>query len=321
MSPVVLAIGDLTVDQIFATLRDLPAWGQETEVDRMEVRLGGNTGNFALAGKRLGLDVRCAGPIGNDDNGIWIRKELERKGLNTDLLDIRDGSATSVTTALVREDGERLFITLPGALTKLGKMLQRSFPAAELALFSGWCQPPRVRKEILHDVFARLKAAGTKIAVDLAWSEASWSARGDVLEVLSKVDFALMNSDEATALTGEADLIVAAEKLYAQLGEGAVLVVKNGERGALLRQSGKPSVTIPAIKITGQVQAVGAGDSFNAGFIHALAAQQLDAEAATAFGCDFATWMLTHGRDEAVDPTVIASLRRHDRWDKSGEPA
>lgn len=37
MRAAILAIGDITVDQIFGPLRELPAWGQETEVGSMEV--------------------------------------------------------------------------------------------------------------------------------------------------------------------------------------------------------------------------------------------------------------------------------------------
>ncbi|MCM2435802.1 carbohydrate kinase family protein [Agrobacterium rosae] len=321
MSVDILAIGDLTVDQIFGPLRDLPAWGREAEVETMDVRLGGNTGNFALAGKVLNLDVACLGPVGNDDHGFWIKNEMEISGLNTDLLDFRPNSSTSVTTALVREDGERLFITLPGALTELGETLQQSsYPSAKIALFSGWCQPPRIPTETLLGAFTRLRASGTKVAIDLAWSDASWGVRNDVLDVLSQVDFALMNSDEATAVSGETDLISAAEKISEKLAQSAVLVIKNGERGALVKERYKPCVTVPMVSIGEPAHAVGAGDCFNAGFFHAVVVQKLDAEAAAAFGCDFATLMLVQGREAIVDVSTVSSSRRQALLNKSGDP-
>ncbi|MCM2443387.1 carbohydrate kinase family protein [Agrobacterium vitis] len=320
MSIDVLAIGDLTVDQIFGPLRDLPTWGRETEVDTMDVRLGGNTGNFALAGKVLDLNVVCVGPVGKDDNGLWIKNEMEKSGLNTDLLDFRTDSPTSVTTALVREDGERLFITLPGALAKLGQTLRQSrYSDAKIALLSGWCQPPRVAMDILLDAFTRLRTTGTKIAIDLAWSEASWGVRDDVLQILSQVDFALMNSDEAAALSGETDLISAAETISEKLAQSAVLVIKNGEHGALVKERHKPCVIVPIVSMGEPAHAVGAGDCFNAGFFHAVFVQKLDAEAATAFGCDFATWMLVHGREAIVDVSTVSSSRRQAGLNQSGD--
>ena len=86
MTVSILAIGDLTVDIILGPLSDLPAWGEEGEVASLEARLGGNLGNFAVAARLLGLNVLCAGPIGDDDYGTRVLRDLEAIGCITKLV-------------------------------------------------------------------------------------------------------------------------------------------------------------------------------------------------------------------------------------------
>lgn len=170
-----LAIGDLTLDRIMGPFADLPDWGHEVEAACRATRLGGNIGILAVAGKILGLDLICAGPLGADANGAWIRGEIAALGYGTEHLSIIDGAATSETFALVRTDGERAFLTYPGVLRQLGSfVLGADLPSADVAFFSGWCQPPRIATSILLERFSALRARGTAIAMDLCWHAESW---------------------------------------------------------------------------------------------------------------------------------------------------
>ncbi len=310
MSPKILAIGDLTVDQIMGPLSSLPGWGEEGEVRSLEIRLGGNTGNFALTAKALGLDIVCMGSIGDDGNGAWIRAELEAHGLTTNHLQVHDDLGTSVSVALVKDDGERLFVTYPGALGRLGDVVAGGgFPDASHALFSGWCQPPRVAATTLAERFDALRARGTKVVIDLAWSDASWKIRDDLFEALKRADIIIMNSDEAAALTRQSDLRAAMEHLRYHLGPEATVIVKCGADGALLSAPYLAVTSVPALLVKRPLPAVGTGDGFNAGFLHALAVQKLQPVDAVQFGCDVASWQLANGRQKQVDAAAIRALR------------
>ena len=77
------------------------------------------------------------------------------------------------------------------------------------------------------------------------------------------MDVLLPNAREATRITGTDD----PEKAIQQLAEMVPLVVvKLGHEGALA-QRGKERLTSPALNVAA-VDAVGAGDSFDAGFLH-----------------------------------------------------
>jgi sugar/nucleoside kinase (ribokinase family) len=97
-----------------------------------------------------------------------------------------------------------------------------------------------------------------------------WIARKPdrVLEVLRKVDVALLNEEEARALAGETHLARAADALMAQ-GANAV-IIKKGEHGALFHSRDERFLT-PAYPVMELTDPTGAGDSFAGGFIGLLA--------------------------------------------------
>jgi hypothetical protein len=97
-----------------------------------------------------------------------------------------------------------------------------------------------------------------------------WIARKPdrVIEVLKRVDVALLNEEEARALSGETQLTRAADRLIEQ-GARSV-IVKKGEHGALYRSRDELFIT-PAYPVTGLCDPTGAGDSFAGGFLGWLA--------------------------------------------------
>jgi sugar/nucleoside kinase (ribokinase family) len=93
-----------------------------------------------------------------------------------------------------------------------------------------------------------------------------WIARKPdrVLEVLRRVDVALLNEEEARALAGETHLARASERLLEQ-GAHAV-IVKKGEHGAVYHSREERFLT-PAYPVAALTDPTGAGDSFAGGFV------------------------------------------------------
>jgi sugar/nucleoside kinase (ribokinase family) len=79
---------------------------------------------------------------------------------------------------------------------------------------------------------------------------------------LGLVDVFLPNDREATRIAGTDDVELAAERLADVV---PTIVVKMGKRGAMA-QHGQERVLVPAINVDA-VDPVGAGDSFDAGFL------------------------------------------------------
>ncbi len=97
--------------------------------------------------------------------------------------------------------------------------------------------------------------------------------RDALLELYSKIDGVIINDSEAKLLTGEANTIVAADRII-EMGPKFV-VVKKGEHGAFIRhraQGRDGFAAFPAYPARSVVDPTGAGDSFAAGMMGYLAA-------------------------------------------------
>ena len=96
------------------------------------------------------------------------------------------------------------------------------------------------------------------------------TCRGDLLNLLTKVDGLVLNDGEAKLLTGEKNMIAAA-KAVLKLGPKFV-VIKKGEHGSLAA-IGDHIMVLPAFPAEQVLDPTGAGDSFAAGMMGYLATQ------------------------------------------------
>jgi sugar/nucleoside kinase (ribokinase family) len=108
----------------------------------------------------------------------------------------------------------------------------------------------------------KLKAAGLTTSLDCNDDpDDRWD--GGIREALRYVDIFLPNAREAIRLTGTGNAQSAAKDLAQVV---PLVVVKVGAEGAIARR-GEETWSSPALKLQ-VVDPVGAGDSFNAGFLH-----------------------------------------------------
>jgi sugar/nucleoside kinase (ribokinase family) len=120
---------------------------------------------------------------------------------------------------------------------------------------------PGLKKNIT-DLFMRAKKLGLTTSLDPQWDPAEkWDLELDKL--LPYVDVFLPNELEIRNLTNESDF----ETAVNNISEFAnVIVVKRGNKGSVVYHKNFKS-TIPAFLNENVVDAIGAGDSFDAGFI------------------------------------------------------
>jgi len=97
-----------------------------------------------------------------------------------------------------------------------------------------------------------------------------------LIEVLKRVDVAVMNDAEVRQLTGKMSVITGARALQ-ELGPSTV-IIKKGEHGALLFH-GDQHFAAPSYPIEEIADPTGAGDSFAGGFIGYVASQDSITEA------------------------------------------
>ncbi len=178
------------------------------------------------------------------------------------LVNAKPGHATGVTVLLQHESSRHAF-TYPGttALLRYEELdLEYLKSASHFHLSS-----PFLQEALLPDLprlFAELKQAGLTISMDPN-DDPTGRWDGPIQECLRYVDILMPNEREACALASEPLLEDAVSKLLSRV---PLLVVKRGARGATAFATDQRE-SVSALSVN-SMDAVGAGDSFNAGFLH-----------------------------------------------------
>ena len=255
--------GELNLDLIFYGLpAELPP-ERELLADRMMLTLGSSSAivahNLAALGSRVGFQSL----IGEDSLGRIALDRLDEGGVDISRVRKVPGPTTSGLTIILQRAGWRNILTYSGTIAELSlKDLDfdyladsRHFHLSSLYLQQG------LRPDV-GELFRRLKAAGLTISLDTNDDPQDlWG--GGLKDLLKYVDVLLPNAREATRITGTHD----PELAIRQLAEMVPLVVVKLGHGGALAQRGKERFTSPSRQVTA-VDAVGAGDSFDAGFLH-----------------------------------------------------
>lgn len=223
--------------------------------------LGGSGIYFAAAASFFG-PVRLVGAVGEDfpDHFLDVFRHFK---LDLSGMEKRKGSKTFRWTGKYHQN-MNVRETLNVELNVLGESLPpvpRHFRDSQFVFLAN--THPLGQLALLENFpHARLVVADT---MDL-WIE---TQRKPLLDLISKIHGLVLNDSEATMLTQETNMIVAAHKIL-ELGPSFV-VIKKGEHGALLvHQHGR--VALPAFPTADVVDPTGAGDSFAGGMMGHLAA-------------------------------------------------
>lgn len=255
-------VGELNLDLV---LYGLPA---EFELDRehlasdLLLTLGSSSAifahNFALLGNRVGFNSA----IGQDPFGELCLSRLAESGADVSAVRKFPGKRTGLTVILSRPQ-RRYILTYPGVMAEMrfeDLDLDHIFTARHLHLSSFFLQ--RALRPRVAELFRLAKQARLTTSLDTNDDpENRWDR--DVLDVLKFVDVLLPNESEARRLARLED----PGDALASLAESVPLVVmKCGEKGAIANRGGKLFTDTPP-KIE-PVDTIGAGDSFDAGFLH-----------------------------------------------------
>ena len=208
------------------------------------------------------MKVSFVGKVGNDIFGNFCKDQLREKGVDTSFLvqceDVKTGA-----TVILNFGDDRAMVTHQGAMLHLGisDITSEMLSGARHLHFSSYYLQPGF-KDKLDVLFQRAKHAGLTTSLDMQWDPAEkWDF--DFKKVLPYVDIFLPNESELLYLTRRNTIDTALQTIN---GYGNITVVKQGNRGSLLYADRKLVSRKPFLN-ENVVDAIGAGDSFNAGFI------------------------------------------------------
>ncbi len=264
----IIALGELNVDLILNQIEGQPEVGKEKFAKQMTLTLGSSTAIFAANAAALGARVAFCGMIGNDSFGDLVETSLRAKGVDTRYLIRQDKYATGATICM-SYDEDRANLTYQGAMDhmSLADINPEVFTQAKHIHISSIFMQSGVKNDLLK-ILELCKANGVTTSLDTQWDPVEqWDL--DYQTVLPLLTVFMPNETELKFLTQTTKLDEAIEKIRPYTNAA---VIKCGSRGSLLMRRGKTDRIQKALLNRNVVDCIGAGDSFNSGFITRLAA-------------------------------------------------
>jgi sugar/nucleoside kinase (ribokinase family) len=274
----IVVLGDVMLD-VVARLEGPVAPGSDAPA-RIELLGGGSGANVAAWLASAGAAPLLVGAVGDDARGRAAREELEAGGVEARLA--VDGELpTGTCIVLVAPGGDRTMVPDPGANEGLEPtdLPDDAFEPGGHLHVAGYSLLREGSRAAALAAIERARARDMSVSIDPS-SAALLSAA--FLDLAAGVDLLLPNADEATALTGEADLERAAACLAERVPE---VVVTLGSAGALWAD-GREIARVPAEPVQ-VLDSTGAGDAFAAGLL-AARVEGAPPEEALAAGCRLA---------------------------------
>ncbi|MCH7581009.1 MAG: carbohydrate kinase family protein [Acidobacteria bacterium] len=296
----VIVIGTATVDFLAVDLPALPDGRGDEFDDRTlvflpgppRVTIGGNGGNTAYVLGRLGIPTRLVSPLGDDLLGRAVVDWLDDAGVVLDRVDPELTSTNYVATTVDGDRGSFFFPVEPDhdALMALAETTLL-LPGDHVHL-TGFPHPSR------EAMIAWLDAAGEDVTTSLDVGPVLAGFRlDDIRDILPRLTWLLGNDIEIAALTDGLDTAIAATRSQVHGG----VVVKRGRRGATVFTANH-DFDLPALAVN-VTATVGAGDTFNGGFVAALMRGRPPRDAAE-FAVAVAAVVLERGRGVVATPTM-----------------
>jgi ribokinase len=262
-------VGNLNIDLIIRNIPNFPAWGQEVIGNGYTIVSSGQSAYSAFALRKLNVPVSIIGNVGNDIYGKMILTDLNNAGVITEAVETSRQGKTGITIAIVRPDGERAFVSDTACLSEFTMDLvlkyQPQIIGSEIICFVGSFFLPGLPICDTTNLLRKTKDLGKTTLLDTGWDPANWPKEtiSTLRKGLQYVDYFIPNMDEAHAITGQKDPYNALRSL---LSDGAkTVVIKMGIDGSI-SNTDSDFVHVPAHPAE-VIDAVGAGDVFNAGFM------------------------------------------------------
>jgi len=255
-------VGELNADLILYGLPPTLEPEHEHLAEDFAITLGSSSAIFAHNISLLGSRVGFTSCIGDDPLGKFCVDRLKESGVDVSGVKALSGKTTGVTVILPLSKQRQI-------LTYLGTTLDLQFvhldlnylrSASHFHLSSFFLL--RGLRPGIPELFSQLKLSGLTTSLDTNDDpEGLWAE--DVKSVLKSVDIFLPNEREACKLTGAKDVQDALEALSHLV---PIVVIKCGPKGVIAKR-GKNQFHAPSLLVQ-PMDTVGAGDSFNAGFLH-----------------------------------------------------
>jgi sugar/nucleoside kinase (ribokinase family) len=294
--------GEVNLDLILYGLAENIPLDREILATNFELTLGSSSAILAHNISLLGVSAGFITRAGDDELGRIAMERLRESRVDLSHA-IRSATGTKTgVTILLHHGGSRRILTYPGVMFEMTCAdldLDYLGSARHFHLSSLFLQ--RGLHAGLPELFRNLKQRGLTLSLDTNDDpDDRWD--GVLDDLLPYIDVLLPNEDEIRRIARRDTVEAALDALSPRI---PLIVVKCGSRGAIVQQ-GATRITVPSVSVV-LVDTIGAGDTFNAGF---LAAWLRGADIAVSARAGNITGALSTLRSGGTEAFRDASLRR-----------
>ena len=277
----VLCVGETIVDMLPEER------GRLRDVSRFHKVVGGAPGNVSVGLARLGLKSGLMCKVGEDEFGAFLREEIEREGVDVELVTTTREAMTGMTFVSLRHDGERSFTGMQGPsadqFLKMEDLDADLIGRARVALFGTNQLLTERPRSVAMRALELARERCDMVIVDPNVREHLWSDRDEMwdccMEMVRRADVVKLNDEELELLSrGEGARALwerelsGARALVTTHADGGARVIARASDGGLV----EASATAWPVEV---VDTTGAGDGFVAGLLASMCRQEPDADA------------------------------------------
>lgn len=271
MKKKILCVGMMVCDTLLSTVPSNILELDSVSIQRPVISCGGDALNVAMGLAKLDSSVSIVGRIADDSNGKFILEECSKYGVDTSGVVYDDLCATASSFALIDINGERHFLSEKSIFARLiGKDIPQQFiENADYIYFGSAMAMSSMNGGGIYELFSSAHDAGKITIMDASINldeEQQWLTY--LTPAFSETDIFFPSMDEAVKITGKQEPSEIAD-CFIQF-KMKMFGIKLGARGCYMTDF-KNEYYIDCPKNSKVVDTTGAGDSFMAGLICAMA--------------------------------------------------
>ncbi|WDF66005.1 carbohydrate kinase family protein [Flavobacterium sp. KACC 22763] len=276
-----------------------------------EKKIGGAPLNVALRMKTLGCEVAMISCVGNDEDGVSIKDQVKKLGLETDTIAVSEDFPTGLVNVTLNERGSASYeISYPSAWDKIesNDSAKAAVKTADVLIYGSLVCRDDVSRKTLKEL---LPSAAYKVFdVNLRKPHYCYEI---LQELMDSADFIKFNDEELLEIAATMDSpftgLEENMRFIAEKNKVHAMCVTKGKHGALLMWEGElyQNGGYP-VRVS---DTVGAGDSFLAALITSLLTHKTPQDAID-FACAVGALVAeAPGANPEISPSRIENLMRN----------